>query len=105
MEDSWIGIEPRRQSGRGVSGHEKTIELSPEDADAHFNLGNLFFKLSYFNAAAASQRRAIKLNQDDVQAYSTLAKTLFRLDRLDEAEKYLRLALQISPNSIGNNFA
>ena len=45
---------------------KKTIELSPEDTDAHFNLGNLFFKLSQFNEAATSQMRAKELNQDDV---------------------------------------
>ena len=84
---------------------KKTIQLSPEDADAHFNAGNLFFKLSQFNEAAASQRRAIELNQNDLQAHRTLAKTLLRLGKLDEAEKYLRLALQKNPNSIVDYFS
>ena len=95
------------QEGRVDEALEATknaVQLAPGDADSHFNLGNLFFKLSQFNEAADSQLRAIELNQDDLQAYSALAKTLVKLEKLEEAEKYLRLALQKDPNSVVNHF-
>ena len=70
------------QEGRVDEALEATknaVQLAPGDADSHFNLGNLFFKLSQFNEAADSQLRAIELNQDDLQAYSALAKTFLIL--------------------------
>ena len=84
---------------------KKAVQIAPDDADSHFNLGNLLFKLSQFKAAEVSQLRAIELDQDDLQAYSSLAKTLIRLEKLDEAEKYLRLALQKDSGAINNYFS
>ncbi len=77
---------------------QKSTELLPNDAEAHYNLGNTFKELGRPNEAEASYRRALQINPDFAMAHSNLGITLHDMRRLGEAEASYRRALQINPN-------
>ena len=86
------------RTSEAVFSGKKTVELNPDDADAHNNLGNTFQDLGRFKEAEASYARAIALNPDYAEAHSNLGNTLQELGRSDEAEASLRLAIALKPD-------
>lgn len=76
------------------------VDLLPEDAEAHFSLGNSLLELRQLDDAIASYQRALKIKPDFAEAYSNLGVTFQRQDRLIEAESCQRRSLSIKPNFI-----
>ena len=74
---------------------QKSVELEPQDAEAHSNLGITFKKLGRLDEAEASYRQAMALRPDFAEAYSNLGITLQELGRLDEAEAGHRQAIAL----------
>ena len=77
------------QTGRqseSVNANRKAVALSPQDAEAHSNLGNTLKELGRLDEAEASYRQAIALKPDFAVTHSNLGVTLKELGRLDEAE-------------------
>ena len=62
------------------------VALFPQDAEAHYNLGNTFKDLRRLDEAEASYTQAIVLKPDLAEAHFNLGNTLKELGRLDEAE-------------------
>ena len=86
------------QTGRIMEALEpmhKAAALSPNDAEAHSNLGNTFYALGRFDEAEASYRRALQIESDYAEAHYNLGNTLRDLGRLEDAEASYRRALQI----------
>ena len=77
---------------------QKTIEISPDDADAHYNLGNTFKKLGRLDEAEVSFKQAIAMKPDFAGAYSNLGVTLQELGRLEEAEVSYTQAIVLEPD-------
>ena len=74
---------------------QKSVELAPQDAEAHNNLGATLKELGRLEEAEASLRQAIALKSDFAGAYSNLGATLQALGRLDESEASLRQAIAL----------
>jgi tetratricopeptide (TPR) repeat protein len=74
---------------------QKSVELAPQDAEAHNNLGATLKELGRLEEAEASARQAIALKSDFAGAYSNLGATLQALGRLDESEESLRQAIAL----------
>jgi tetratricopeptide (TPR) repeat protein len=104
------GVECARQGrfDEAVTYFEKAIRLNPRYAEAHSNLGNIFYYQEKLEAALACYEHAVKLQPDLAIAYSNLANVLNLLKRFDEAEASCRRALQLDPqgtdvlNNLGN---
>ena len=64
---------------------QKSVELSPHDAEAHFNLGVTLRELGRLEEAEASYLQAIALEPDYAEAYNSLGVTLQELGRLEDA--------------------
>ena len=77
---------------------QESVDLSPQDAEAHSNLGNTLRELSRLEDAEASYRKAIALKPDLAQAHSNLGITLQELGRLDDAEASYRKAVALKPD-------
>jgi tetratricopeptide (TPR) repeat protein len=77
---------------------KKTVELNPDDAEAHYNLGNTFELLSRFEEAIVSYKQATTLQPDYAEAYINLGKILEELGRYEEAEKNFRNAIFLKPD-------
>ena len=96
------------RKSEAVGANQRVVSLSPQDADAHFNLGNTLRELGKLDEALASYSQAITLNPDFAQAHYNLGNTLKDLRRLDEALESYSKAIALKPDfaqahySLGN---
>ena len=89
------------QTGRtseGLIACQKTVELAPENAEAHYNLGNTLHKLGRLEEAEVSCRKAIALAPENAIAHYNLGNTLQKLGRLEEAEESYRQVIALKPD-------
>ena len=77
---------------------QKSAELGPLDAEAHYNLGVMLQKLGKLDEAEASYRQAITLKPDFAEAHNNLGVMLQKLGRLDEAEASYRKVITLKPD-------
>ena len=90
-----------KQTGRvseSLVANQKSVQLTPQDAAAHYNLGNTFKELNRLEEAEASYRQAIALKPNYAEAHSNLGNILRELGRLDEAEASYTKAIELNPN-------
>ena len=76
---------------------QKSVALSPDDADAHSNLGVVLRDLGRLSEAEATLRQAAALSPEYAEAYINLGVILGELGKLDEAETTLRQAVALRP--------
>ena len=89
------------QTGRKVAAanaNQTAVALSPQDAEAHYNLGNTLKELGRFDETEASYTKAIALKPNHAEAHSNLGNTLKEMGRLDEAEASYRQAIALKPD-------
>ena len=80
-----------------VANH-KTVEISPQDFEAHYDLGVTLQELGKFEEAEVSFRHAIELKPNFVEGHYYLGIVLRGLNRLDESEASYRKALSLKPD-------
>jgi protein O-GlcNAc transferase len=86
-----------RLNDAGAS-YRMALQIKPDLADAHYDLGNTLHELGQLDEAEASYRRALENKPDFAEVYSNFGITLKTLGRLDEAEACYRQALRIKPD-------
>jgi radical SAM protein with 4Fe4S-binding SPASM domain len=89
------------QTGRKVeasNANQTAVALSPQDAEAHSNLGNSLQELCRLEEAETSYKQAIALKPDFAQAHYNLGITLQELGRSDEAEASYMQATALTPD-------
>ena len=77
--------------------YREILRRRPDDADAHYNLGNLLVQKQRLEEAERHFRMAFTLQPQSAPAAGNLGGALLRLERYDEAETYLRRALELDP--------
>ena len=77
---------------------QRSIQLSPQDAEAHSNLGVTLQELGKLDEAEQSLRQAIKIKPNFAEAHYNIGITLQELGKLDEAEQSLTQAIKIKPD-------
>jgi tetratricopeptide (TPR) repeat protein len=75
--------------------NQKTLEISPNDAEAHSNLGVTLQELACLEDAQASHQKAIAIKPDYAEAHYNLGITLQELGRLEDAEASYKKAIAI----------
>ncbi len=78
--------------------HRKAIELNPNFAEAHYNLGIILIDLGKLKEAELSTRKAIEIDPNFRDAHYNLGIILIDLGKLKEAELSTRKAIKIDPN-------
>jgi Flp pilus assembly protein TadD len=78
--------------------YKKAIELKPDYAEAHYNLGVMLQNLGRFDEAEKSYKKAIELKPDFPEAYNNLGATLLKLSKIEEAEKSYKKAIELKPD-------
>ena len=89
-----------KQTGRlqdSLIANQKAVEISPNDAEAHFNLGNTLQELGRLVEAETSYKKAIAIKPDYAEAHYNLGITLKELGRLLEAETSYKKAIAMKP--------
>jgi predicted TPR repeat methyltransferase len=74
------------------------LRVSPEYADAHNNLGNIYREQDRLNEAEACYRRVIELIPKSAAAYNNLGTVLRAKGLLPDAEAAYQKAIDIAPN-------
>ncbi len=77
---------------------QTAVELSPQDAEAYYNLGNTLIELGRLDDAKASYNQAIALKPDHAEAHYNLGNTLLELGRLEDAEDSYNQAIALKPD-------
>jgi len=95
---SMLGLAKQRLGKDSESAFRRAVELTPNDAETHNNLGATLKDLGKLDEAVASYRRALKINPNFAEAHINLGVVLKDLGKLDEAVASYRRALKINPN-------
>jgi len=74
-----------------------TIDINPNVAFAHNNLGNILLKHGQVDAAIEHFNKALELDPGDAKAENNLGLTLAKQGRLNEAEPHYRKAVELNP--------
>ena len=81
-----------------LNANEKLVRITPQNALAHYNLGNTYRELEKFSEAGESYKKAISIKPDFSEAYYNLGIVSKNNYKLEEAEKYYRQTLHLNPN-------
>ncbi len=86
------------KKSEALDANQTVVDLSPKDAEAHYNLGNTLQELAKFTEAEVSYKQAIVLKPDFAEAHSNLGNLLKNEGRLNEAEASYRQAITVKSN-------
>ena len=93
-----VGLEedPRNQL-QAIAVYERVLELDPQHAAAHINLGTLFYNRQDYTAAEVHYRKAIKIDPRYALAHFDLGNVLDETGRVGDATQTYLTALQLAP--------
>ena len=83
-----------------INCYEKAIQIDSNHADAHNNLGMVYYKLGEFQNSINCYEKAIQIDANNVHAYNNLGNSLIELERAKEALDYYKKAIKIDSNYI-----
>jgi len=88
--------DPSRQQ-EAIATYQQVLELDPEHAAAHINLGTLCYNRQEYGKAEQHYRRAIVVDPRYALAYFDLGNVLDETGRVAEAIETYQSALQLAP--------
>jgi tetratricopeptide (TPR) repeat protein len=80
-----------------IQAYLRVLELEPNHAAAHINIGTLFYNMQDYSQSEAHYRKAIEVDPRYALAYFDLANVLDETGRLQEAIRVYKTALQLAP--------
>ena len=80
-----------------LSAIQRAIEIAPQDAGIHNNLGNILKGMLRFEDAEISFKQSIKLNPKSALSHNNLGIMLKETARLDEAKTSFEQAIRLNP--------
>ncbi|MGZ4815175.1 MAG: tetratricopeptide repeat protein [Terriglobales bacterium] len=80
-----------------ILAYNKVIEMEPNHAAAHINLGTLYYNLQDYKLAESHYRKSIEAYPRYALAYFDLGNVLDETGRLQEAIRTYKTALQLAP--------
>ena len=80
--------------------YKEIINLQPNHAVAHVNLGTLLQRLGKFEEAGVSFKKAIKIRPDFAEAHFNLGNMLNILGKLNESEESYKKAIKFKTNFV-----
>jgi tetratricopeptide (TPR) repeat protein len=88
--------DPRNQL-QAIATYERVLELDPQHAAAHINLGTLYYNRQDYSAAEDHYRRALAIDSRYALAHFDLGNVLDETGRVPEAIQTYLTALQLAP--------
>ena len=88
--------DPRNQL-QAIAVYERVLELDPQHAAAHINLGTLYYNRQDYSAAEEHYRGAIQIDPRYALAYFDLGNVLDETGRVGDAIQTYITALQLAP--------
>jgi len=96
--DLGFALERQGMHEEAAEAYRKALELDPESASAHYNLGASLVRSGEFAKAESHLRTALKKNPN-TQTYTALGIALWQQGRIDEAIANLRAAIKADPKN------
>jgi tetratricopeptide (TPR) repeat protein len=93
-----VGLEedPRNQL-QAIAVYERVLELDPQHAAAHINLGTLYYNRQDYTAAEEHYRKAIQIDPRYALAYFDLGNVLDETGRVADSIQTYLTALKLAP--------
>ncbi|WP_233202749.1 tetratricopeptide repeat protein, partial [Limnohabitans sp. JirII-31] len=91
-----------QETKKSIEIFKRAIEIQPNSADVHSNLGNAYKDDGQHELAITHCEMAIRLNANHASAYTNRAIALQKLERLDEALVSYDKAIALNPNNHEN---
>lgn len=88
-----------RYFDKAAINYKKVLELSPNDVDAHFDLGIAYANRNKYDLAIKEWRHVIVLDPKFVPAYLVLGRAYELRDEKENAKKIYQKALEIDANN------
>jgi len=88
--------DPSHQA-EAISAYKEVLELDPDHAAAHINLGTLHYNRQEYGLAEQHYRRAIEVDPRYALAYFDLGNVLDETGRVKEAIETYQTALRLAP--------
>ncbi len=80
-----------------IEAYQRVIDLEPDHAAAHINLGTLFYNRQEYAASEFHYRRAVEIDPRYALAYFDLGNVLDETGRVQDAIEAYRNALHLAP--------
>ncbi len=81
-----------------IRAHRRSVQLAPQDPDAHYRLGVQLALQTQTDEAAKELRRSLELKPDYVDAHRWLARIAAFSGKPSDAKKHTATTIDISPN-------
>ena len=83
---------------RAIECYEKSLNLKPDYADAHFSMGSTFHAQARLEDALSCYQKAIEFKPDYAAVYNNMGILFQEQDKLDEAIRCYQRALELRPD-------
>jgi tetratricopeptide (TPR) repeat protein len=81
-----------------IDAFKETLEIDPEESEAHYYLGNAYADKEMLDEAIAMYKNAVEYNPEFVDAYLNLSMLYLDMDLIDEAISLCKHAVNTNPN-------
>lgn len=98
LRDDGLALLRRGDTAAAAELLERHCRENPEDAEAHYHLGDADYELDRFEEAATAYRTSIRLAPDNAEAHGSLALALCKLGKTREAVRRAKRGVTVSPN-------
>lgn len=78
--------------------YENSLRINPDNADVHFNLGNVLKAQGYLTDAIEAYKRTVEIQGDYSQAFNNMGIALQNLGKLEEATRIYKKAVVVKPD-------
>src|ERR1044071_252976 len=90
--------EAEAEYKKAVAAYKKYLDENPDDAEAHYALGQTYAGLSQYSEAIRQYREATKLKEDDPDMYYDLGVAYTKLAQYDATAGAFSKSLEIDPD-------
>lgn len=87
--------------GGAVKQYQKIIETNPNDAEAYYNIGIVYYGEKKYDESKAQFQKAIEIYPDFSEAYYSLGVVYYAEANYDKAIETFSKAVQIDPRNYG----
>ena len=95
---AWRVLQAAGSPAEALREFERALEIRPDFADAHYNLGIALYNRGEVDQAIAHYRKALEIEPDSVNAHTNLGNILAGRGELDKAVAQYQKALEVRPD-------
>ncbi len=86
------------RSVQAILAYEKAVEVDPEFAGGHYNLGNMYYDMKRYDRAAIYFRKVIALKPDFAEAYFNLGNLYYDTGKFERAIANFEKVIALKPD-------